>query len=80
MAAVPAALAAQHAEPDGLLSGLDERGWATPTRCSGWSVCDGWNSHMRPRMPADAPRLFGDRSAVKFQSVNRKRSSFTLRA
>lgn len=40
MDAVTAALAAQHAELDGLLSGLDERGWGAPTRCPGWSVCD----------------------------------------
>lgn len=34
------ALAAQHAELDGLLTGLDADGWAAPTRCPGWSVAD----------------------------------------
>lgn len=33
-------LATQHDELDALLSGLDESGWATPTRCPGWTVAD----------------------------------------
>jgi uncharacterized protein (TIGR03084 family) len=33
-------LAVQHGELDGLLSGLDEGGWSTQTRCPGWSVAD----------------------------------------
>src|SRR5262249_55396513 len=33
-------LAAQHAELDALLAGLTEPGWATPTRCPGWTVAD----------------------------------------
>jgi uncharacterized protein (TIGR03084 family) len=35
-----AALADQHAELDGILSGLDEAGWQAPSRCAGWSVTD----------------------------------------
>ena len=35
-----AALAAQDDELDGLLAGLDDTGWATPSRCDGWSVSD----------------------------------------
>jgi len=33
-------LAAQHAELDEILIGLDADGWATPSRCAGWSVAD----------------------------------------
>ena len=33
-------LEAQHAELDELLDGLDEDGWAAPSRCEGWSVSD----------------------------------------
>jgi len=33
-------LAAQHAELAGLLSGLDAAGWATPSRCEGWTIGD----------------------------------------
>jgi uncharacterized protein (TIGR03084 family) len=35
-----ARLAGQHEELDGLLAGLDEAGWAKPSRCEGWSVSD----------------------------------------
>jgi uncharacterized protein (TIGR03084 family) len=35
-----AALATQNAELDGLISGLDEAGWALPSRCPGWSIAD----------------------------------------
>ena len=34
------ALAAQDDELDGLLAGLDDAGWATPSRCPGWSIAD----------------------------------------
>src|SRR3954463_11901538 len=34
------ALAEQDDELDGLLAGLDEEGWARPSRCPGWSVSD----------------------------------------
>jgi uncharacterized protein (TIGR03084 family) len=34
------ALASQQAELTGLLVDLDERGWARPSRCEGWSVSD----------------------------------------
>ncbi|MGH9139067.1 MAG: maleylpyruvate isomerase family mycothiol-dependent enzyme [Acidimicrobiales bacterium] len=34
------ALAEQHAELRGLVSGLDEPGWQRPSRCDGWSVAD----------------------------------------
>jgi uncharacterized protein (TIGR03084 family) len=34
------ALAAQHAELDALLDGLDDGGWERPTRCEGWTVAD----------------------------------------
>jgi len=34
------ALAAQHEELAGLVADLDERAWATPSRCPGWSVAD----------------------------------------
>ena len=33
-------LADQDDELDGLLSGLDDAGWARPSRCPGWSVAD----------------------------------------
>ena len=33
-------LAAQHAELDGILAGLDDAGWARPSACEGWSVAD----------------------------------------
>lgn len=33
-------LAAQHAELAAILDGLDATGWATPSRCGGWSVAD----------------------------------------
>jgi hypothetical protein len=33
-------LAGQDDELDGLVAGLDEGGWATPSRCPGWSVAD----------------------------------------
>src|SRR5689334_5573800 len=33
-------LAEQDDELDGLVAGLDENGWATPSRCPGWSVAD----------------------------------------
>src|SRR5262245_3287457 len=35
-----AALAEQHAELDGILSGLDDGGWTAPSRCDGWTVAD----------------------------------------
>jgi uncharacterized protein (TIGR03084 family) len=35
-----ARLAAQHDELAGLLDGLDENGWARPSRCAGWTVSD----------------------------------------
>jgi uncharacterized protein (TIGR03084 family) len=38
--AILAALAAQHAELDALLDGLDDAGWTRPTRCEGWDVAD----------------------------------------
>ena len=34
------ALADQHAELADLLAGLDDDGWARPSRCEGWSVSD----------------------------------------
>jgi len=34
------ALEEQHAELDALLGGLDDDGWAQPTRCEGWDVAD----------------------------------------
>src|SRR5258707_768114 len=34
------ALAEQDDELDGLLAGLDEAGWARPSRCEGWTVPD----------------------------------------
>jgi uncharacterized protein (TIGR03084 family) len=34
------ALAEQDDELDGLLAGLDEAGWARPSRCPGWTVAD----------------------------------------
>ena len=34
------ALAAQHAELAGLVDGLDDEGWARPSRCEGWSIAD----------------------------------------
>jgi uncharacterized protein (TIGR03084 family) len=33
-------LAEQHAELDRVLAGLDDRGWARPSACEGWSVAD----------------------------------------
>jgi len=33
-------LADQHAELDGILVGLDDRGWSRPSACEGWSVAD----------------------------------------
>lgn len=37
---VVTALVDQHAELADLVGGLDEAGWATPSRCDGWSVSD----------------------------------------
>jgi uncharacterized protein (TIGR03084 family) len=37
---IVAALAEQQAEMDGLLADLDDRGWARPSACEGWSVAD----------------------------------------
>src|SRR2546423_6353791 len=37
---VLAALAEQQDEPAGRLAGLDESGWARPSRCAGWSIAD----------------------------------------
>ena len=34
------ALEEQHAELAGLLEGLDDDGWAAPSRCEGWTVAD----------------------------------------
>jgi len=34
------ALGEQDDELDALLGGLDEAGWARPSRCPGWSICD----------------------------------------
>src|SRR2546423_12879835 len=34
------ALAEQHDELDGLLAGLDEAGWARPSRCPDWTISD----------------------------------------
>ena len=34
------ALAEQDDELDGLLAGLDDAGWARPSRCPDWSICD----------------------------------------
>ncbi len=33
-------LVEQDEELDGLVAGLDESGWATPSRCPGWSIAD----------------------------------------
>jgi len=33
-------LAEQDDELDGLVSGLDDNGWAAPSRCPGWSIAD----------------------------------------
>jgi uncharacterized protein (TIGR03084 family) len=38
--AIVAALDEQQAELEGLLVGLDDDGWAKPSRCPGWSVAD----------------------------------------
>lgn len=38
--AVLEALAAQHAELDRLVGGLDEGSWQRPSRCAGWDVAD----------------------------------------
>jgi uncharacterized protein (TIGR03084 family) len=38
--AIIAALDEQRDELDGILASLDDDGWATPTRCPGWSVAD----------------------------------------
>ena len=40
MQQITQALAEQTAELDGLLAGLDEAGWATPSACPGWSIAD----------------------------------------
>jgi uncharacterized protein (TIGR03084 family) len=40
MDVILSALAEQVDELDGLLSGLDEAGWARPSRCPGWTVSD----------------------------------------
>jgi uncharacterized protein (TIGR03084 family) len=40
MEPVVRALTEQHAQLDALLSGLDDAGWARPSRCPGWSVAD----------------------------------------
>ncbi|HEX5094929.1 MAG TPA: maleylpyruvate isomerase family mycothiol-dependent enzyme [Acidimicrobiia bacterium] len=40
METVLAALTEQHTELDALLSPLDHKGWARPTRCEGWDVAD----------------------------------------
>ncbi|MGH9097526.1 MAG: maleylpyruvate isomerase N-terminal domain-containing protein, partial [Acidimicrobiales bacterium] len=40
MDAVVEALAEQQREFAGLLQGLSESGWHTPTRCEGWDVSD----------------------------------------
>src|SRR5581483_12245999 len=40
MGEVLTGLAEQDDELDGLVSGLDDNGWATPSRCPGWSVAD----------------------------------------
>jgi uncharacterized protein (TIGR03084 family) len=40
MEEILADLAAQHAELDGILGGLDDEGWARPSACEGWSVAD----------------------------------------
>jgi uncharacterized protein (TIGR03084 family) len=40
MDAILAALGQQHAALDALLAPLDDRGWASPTRCEGWDVAD----------------------------------------
>jgi uncharacterized protein (TIGR03084 family) len=37
---ISTALAGQHAEFTGLLTGLDDAGWASKTRCPGWDVSD----------------------------------------
>jgi uncharacterized protein (TIGR03084 family) len=37
---VLAALAAEQADLDARLAGLDDAGWRAPTRCPGWSVAD----------------------------------------
>jgi uncharacterized protein (TIGR03084 family) len=33
-------LAAQNDEIDGMLTGLDDAGWALPSRCTGWTIAD----------------------------------------
>jgi len=40
MDAILTALADQHGELDGLLQGLHDAGWSSPSRCDGWSVAD----------------------------------------
>jgi uncharacterized protein (TIGR03084 family) len=40
MEAIITALDEQQAELDGILVGLDDGGWATSSRCPGWSVAD----------------------------------------
>ena len=40
MEKITAALTGQHAELGALLSGLDDAGWASATRCPGWDVSD----------------------------------------
>lgn len=40
MGAICADLAAEHAVLDGLVAGLDEQGWSTPTAAAGWDVKD----------------------------------------
>jgi uncharacterized protein (TIGR03084 family) len=40
MDVILSALAEQVGELDGLLCGLDEAGWARPSRCPGWTVSD----------------------------------------
>jgi uncharacterized protein (TIGR03084 family) len=40
MDAILAALGEQHDELDALLQPLDDAGWASPTRCEGWTVAD----------------------------------------
>jgi uncharacterized protein (TIGR03084 family) len=37
---IVAAVTEQQAELDGLVAGLDEAGWSTPSACEGWSVSD----------------------------------------
>jgi uncharacterized protein (TIGR03084 family) len=40
MQEIVAAVSEQQAELAGLLDGLDEAGWSTPSSCAGWSVAD----------------------------------------